>query len=793
MTKSKERRIVMFKKVILASVILNIVSCAGLTEETNSAQSTLVQSPLGKPTLEKPLLVQPEGLLTELLRWPERAVITDATPELSWEVPLAVEQQQAYRILVASSANKLALDEADMWDSTKVISTDNLNINYAGLALQPNTSYWWKVKVWDKNDNSSVFSQAQKFNTDNLGKQVDKQWPGESKWVQLDEQWISQDRQTAVFEKIQPIQTTEVEANVYLTEFENAAFATLNVTITSDKDQSITLYLGERLGDDGLINKNPGHSFIGYQKLNLAVKQGTHAYQTKVPANHSKSPHHQKLAPFYPEVLPFRFAELLLPEKGLSIDSITQYALYYPFDDNASSFKSDNDVLNQVWGLSKYTLKATPFLGVYADGNRERMPYEADAYIQQLGHYNVDREFSVARYTAKFLLHHASWPTEWHMHMLMIAWQDYMHTGNKEFLEKYYDDLKVKTLYELAREDGLISSKTPKVTPNLLKRLHYDGHKFRDIVDWPKGTKPGKKQARNAGATPEGERDGYIFTDYNTVVNAFHFNVMTIMADIAKVVGNSADQIWFKEQSLQVKASMQEHMFDKKRGVFVDGIGSEHASLHANMFALAFDLVPENNIESVLTYMQSKGMASSVYGAQHLLDGLYKAGAADYALSLMTSDSKRSWLNMIKVGSTMTTEAWDEVFKPNLTWNHAWGSAPANIIPRRLMGIEPLEAGFKRFSIVPQPSSLHHIALTVPTISGAINTGLQVSNSGNKLSWTMQITVPGNTQGELWLPVSFNDITLNDQPYTSETIKMMVNSSRKLILLPAGEYNITAQ
>jgi hypothetical protein len=764
----------MFKTVILVGAMLNVVAC------TNS-------SPEKK-------LAQPNGLLTELLRWPERVVIIDATPELSWEVPVSVGNQKAYRILVASSADNLTLNKADMWDSEKVESAQNININYAGLTLEPKSAYWWKVQVWDENGALTDFSKPQKFITGALGKQVDEQWPGESKWVQLsDEKWVSQDRQTAVFEDIKPLSTTEVKDNVYLTEFEKAAFATLNVTITADKEQSITLYLGERLGDDGLINKKPGHSFIGYQKLNLDVKPGTHDYQTQVPANHSKSPHHQKLAPFYPEVLPFRFAEILLPEHGVSVDSITQYALYYPFDDNASSFSSDNDALNQVWGLSKYTLKATPFLGVYADGNRERMPYEADAYIQQLGHYNVDKEFSVARYTAKFLLHHASWPTEWHMHMVMMAWQDYMHTGNSEFLVQYYEDLKVKTLHELAREDGLISSKTPKVSADVLKRLHYDGNKFRDIVDWPKGTKPGKKQARNAGATPEGERDGYVFTDYNTVVNAFHFNVMNIMADIAEVVGNSDDQAWFKEQSLKVKTSIQDHMFDKKRGVFVDGIGTEHASLHANMFALAFDLVPEEHIESVLSYMKSKKMASSVYGAQHLLDGLYKAGAADYALSLMTSDSKRSWLNMIKVGSTMTTEAWDEEFKPNLTWNHAWGSAPANIIPRRLMGIEPLEAGFKRFSIVPQPSSLASITLTVPTISGSIKTALQVGKNSDKPSWTMQITVPGNTQGELWLPAGFNNITLNDQSYTEETIKTVVNSSRKLMLLPAGKHIVVAQ
>ena len=77
----------MFKTVILVGAMLNVVAC------TNS-------SPEKK-------LAQPNGLLTELLRWPERAVITDATPELSWEVPVSVGNQTAYRILVASSDNNL--------------------------------------------------------------------------------------------------------------------------------------------------------------------------------------------------------------------------------------------------------------------------------------------------------------------------------------------------------------------------------------------------------------------------------------------------------------------------------------------------------------------------------------------------------------------------------------------------------------------------------------------------------------------------------------------------------------
>jgi hypothetical protein len=148
---------------------------------------------------------------------------------------------------------------------------------------------------------------------------------------------------------------------------------------------------------------------------------------------------------------------------------------------------------------------------------------------------------------------------------------------------------------------------------------------------------------------------------------------------------------------------------------------------------------------------------------------------------------------MIKVGSTMTTEAWDEEFKPNLTWNHAWGSAPANIIPRRLMGIEPLEAGYKRFSIVPQPSNLKDIALTVPTINGSISSHLKVNENEKELSWIMNITVPGNTESELWLPNTFAKISVNGVDYPIDTEKFISNADRRLIILPAGSYEVIAK
>lgn len=70
-------------------------------------------------------------------------------------------------------------------------------------------------------------------------------------------------------------------------------------------------------------------------------------------------------------------------------------------------------MLNRVWELCRYSVKATSFAGIYVDGDRERIPYEADALLNQLCHYSVDREFTLARRSHEYLLNHATWPTEW--------------------------------------------------------------------------------------------------------------------------------------------------------------------------------------------------------------------------------------------------------------------------------------------------------------------------------------------------------------------------------------------
>lgn len=729
----------------------------------------------------------PKGLLCELLREPGKAVITDSVPEFSWIFPVEGQYQSAYRILVASSLELLEEDQADLWDSNKVSSSKSVNVLYKGKPFKEKASYFWKVKVWGGETSVSSYSKAQQFNTGVFENRQDE-WVGQSHYVQLTKDyWVSENRQTATFHDKPHIQLQLNEAGDYFADFGKAAFAILVFTVESDSEQEIEIYLGERKNkDSNTVNKTPGESQIGFEKVVFKLRKGFHEYQLEIPEHHSKSPHTQKLAPFYPEVLPFRYVEIKGDTKLFKIKNISQKALYYPFDDQASSYKTDNENLNKVLELCKYTLKATPFLGLYADGNRERMPYEADAYIQQLGHYSVDREFSIARYTNDFLIYHASWPTEWQFHTLFMAWEDHMHTGNTEFIKTHYESLKAKTLMALKRDDGLISTKTNKVSEKFRSSIHYEGNKFRDIIDWPKGTPKGEKQARNAGPAPEGEQDGYEFVEYNTVVNAFYYHALLLMAEMANAIGENDDYTLFKVSATQVKKVFRKTFFDVERGVFLDGEGATHASLHANMFPLAFGLVDKKDITTVVDLIKNKGMVCSVYGAQYLLDGLYDVGQSEYALSLMTSENKRSWMNMINVGSTMTTEAWDEYYKPNLTWNHAWGSAPINIMARKVLGIKPTSPGFETFIIKPQPEGLKRIEAKTPTIRGPI--ACDFYDKGN--SWQLKISVPGNSKAKLILPNRFSSIYVNGKQVSFTTYKDSYGKSYKSVTLVPGTATI---
>lgn len=712
---------------------------------------------LGVPALALALSVDrgvepPSGLMVELLREPMRAVITEARPAYGWIVNDVRRgaHQTAYQILVASSEAGLAADRGDVWDSGKVGSADSTAVRYGGLALAPQRTYWWKVRTWDAAGLASAYSVPQSFQTGEFA--APRAWPAESRWVTPPGGGglVLEDRPSPRYTDIAPTEVRRNAAGGVFVDFGRVAFATLKLTLTSERDgDPIVAHLGERALPGDTVNRKPGGT-VGYQRVEFATRRGTHTYLLEVARKKKNQPHTQLLPADMTEVCPFRYAEIERAPSPVAAADVRQHALLYPFADESSAFGSASRALDAVYELCKHTLRVAPFMAMYVDGTRERMPYEADAYIAQLSHYALDRDYAAGRYTWEFLLYHASWPTEWSQHLVLMAWADYEQTGDERPLARFYPELQAKTLSALEDETGLISTRTGRVTPGFLASIHYSGEDFRDIVDWPAGTEEGAKKERGNGSPfPEGERDGFVFCDYNAVVNAFYYRNFVLMARIAGVIGKTSDAEAYRTHAARVKERYNATFFRPQYGnVYVDGNTTRHASLHANLFALAFGLVPEEAAGDVRRFIQGKGMACGPYPAQFLLEALIDHGAADYAVQLITADSDRGWLNMIRQGATTTAEAWDFKYKGNLGWTHAWGAAPANIVARKLLGVEPLAPAFATISIRPQIGALAHASGRVPTIRGPVEVAWQRQEHG----YTCTVRIPANTRAVVALP-----------------------------------------
>ena len=107
-----------------------------------------------------------------------------AHPRLSWKLTDSRNgaKQTAYEIQVASSAEKVAANKADVWDSGKVASSASVNVPYGGPELAASRRYYWRVRVWDKDGKAYPASAASWWETGLMGQQ---NW--KAKWIGYDE------------------------------------------------------------------------------------------------------------------------------------------------------------------------------------------------------------------------------------------------------------------------------------------------------------------------------------------------------------------------------------------------------------------------------------------------------------------------------------------------------------------------------------------------------------------------------------------------------------------------------
>ena len=124
---------------------------------------------------------EPSHLQCEAMQEP--LGIDIGTPRLSWQLQDSRRgaKQTGYEIRVASSAESLAQDHADIWDSGRVNSDQSVNVPYGGPALASRHRYYWQVRVWDTQGQPSPYSRQSWWE---MGLLSSQDWT--AKWITRD-------------------------------------------------------------------------------------------------------------------------------------------------------------------------------------------------------------------------------------------------------------------------------------------------------------------------------------------------------------------------------------------------------------------------------------------------------------------------------------------------------------------------------------------------------------------------------------------------------------------------------
>lgn len=110
--------------------------------------------------------------------------IDKVQPRLSFilESKERLQKQTAYQILVSSSKQKIDLKEGDFWNTGKIESDQSIQIPYEGSRLSSSQKCYWCVRVWDREDKPTPWSETAFWT---MGLLNEEDW--QAKWVRMEE------------------------------------------------------------------------------------------------------------------------------------------------------------------------------------------------------------------------------------------------------------------------------------------------------------------------------------------------------------------------------------------------------------------------------------------------------------------------------------------------------------------------------------------------------------------------------------------------------------------------------
>ena len=250
-------------------------------------------------------------------------------------------------------------------------------------------------------------------------------------------------------------------------------------------------------------------------------------------------------------------------------------------------------------------------------------------------------------------------------------------------------------------------------------------------------------------------------TDIYFISNAFHVNSLKIVAETAGLLGEKADAKLYKDKyEKHLKRVREEYITAGGRLCF--------DTVTAQVLALYFGIIPEQHRAKVAEMLNENvkvhnyTLCTGFIGTTYLLYALADNGYFETACKVLMNNAYPGWLYEVDMGATTVWERWNSLMPdgtPNPdgmnSYNHyAYGSVMEFVV-KRIAGLQPKSAGYKKIKIMPKPcKGLAEIKAEYDSASGKIVSGYKQKNG--KITFFAEI--PADVEAEIVLP--------NEQPVT---------------------------
>lgn len=370
----------------------------------------------------------------------------------------------------------------------------------------------------------------------------------------------------------------------------------------------------------------------------------------------------------------FRYAQLIYPE-SVKIREVSAWIRYYPMEEDACSLKS-GDELEQIFEICKNAVRCCSQDGYLDCPTREKGQYLGDALITgrsqvwltgttELLRKCID-DFIASQCISPSMMAVAPGSVmqeiaDFSLLFPLLPLTDYEFTADQEYLACCYPAVKRLTesflIYQ--RPDGLLENVGD----------------LWNLVDWPENLRDGYDFPLTRPVVGEG---------CHNVINALWYGANQMQEQMERLLG-----LPVTGRTGQIAPAYRAAFYRKESHLFADSEKSEHCSLHANLYAAYFGLLPREAEDAYLTLLQTPGRVCGALPTYFALKSAAKIGRPDVCFRLMTRGDAYGWRNMLREGASASFEAWGRDQKWNTSLCHGWSSGFIPLFIEEIAGLHP--------------------------------------------------------------------------------------------------------